>query len=123
MTYQVQDISPSMSFIEMLDVVNHELTLKGEEPVAFEYDCREGICGSCSLVIDGVPHGPDRGTVCQLYMRRFPDGATITIEPWRARPFRSSRISSWIEAHLTASCKPEGISPSIRAEPWTATCC
>jgi succinate dehydrogenase / fumarate reductase iron-sulfur subunit len=86
-TYQVRDISPSMSFIEMLDVVNQQLTLKGEEPLAFEYDCREGICGSCSLVIDGVPHGPDRGTVCQLYMRRFPDGATITIEPWRAKAF------------------------------------
>ena len=86
-TYPVQDISPSMSFIEMLDVVNQQLTLKGEEPLAFEYDCREGICGSCSLVIDGVPHGPDRGTVCQLYMRRFPDGVTITIEPWRAKAF------------------------------------
>lgn len=87
-TYQATDISPAMSFLEMLDVVNHGLTLKGEEPVAFEYDCREGICGSCSLMIDGVPHGPDRGfTACQLYMRRFPDGATITIEPWRAKAF------------------------------------
>ena len=87
-TYQAQDISPSMSFLEMLDVVNQQLLLKGEEPVAFEYDCREGICGSCSLVIDGVPHGPDRGmATCQLYMRRFADGATITIEPWRARAF------------------------------------
>jgi len=87
-TYHAKDITPAMSFLEMLDVVNHELTLKGEEPVAFEYDCREGICGSCSLVIDGVPHGPDRGiTACQLYMRRFSDGATITVEPWRAKPF------------------------------------
>lgn len=87
-TYQAQDISPSMSFLEMLDVVNQQLTLKAEEPVAFEYDCREGICGSCSLVIDGIPHGPDRGiATCQLYMRRFPDGATITIEPWRAKAF------------------------------------
>src|SRR5689334_10641730 len=87
-TYQAKEISPAMSFLEMLDVVNHELALKGEEPVAFEYDCREGICGSCSLVIDGVPHGPDRGiTACQLYMRRFQDGATITIEPWRAKAF------------------------------------
>ena len=86
--YPVGGISPDMSFLEMLDVLNHELTLHDEEPVAFEYDCREGICGSCSLVIDGVPHGPDRGiTVCQLYMRRFADGATITIEPWRAKPF------------------------------------
>ena len=87
-TYQAKNISPAMSFLEMLDVVNHELTLKGEEPVAFEYDCREGICGSCSLVIDGVPHGPDRGiTACQLHMRRFKDGTTITIEPWRAKAF------------------------------------
>ena len=87
-TYQAKDVSPDMSFLEMLDVLNHELTLKGEEPVAVEYDCREGICGSCSLVINGVPHGPDGGiTVCQLYMGRFADGATITIEPWRAKPF------------------------------------
>jgi succinate dehydrogenase / fumarate reductase iron-sulfur subunit len=88
MTYEVQDISPNMSFLEMLDVLNQQVTLKGEEPVAFEYDCREGICGSCSLVVNGVPHGPDRGiTVCQLYMRRFQDGAKITIEPWRAKAF------------------------------------
>jgi succinate dehydrogenase / fumarate reductase iron-sulfur subunit len=87
-SYEVQDISPAMSFLEMLDVLNHQLTVKGEEPTAFEYDCREGICGSCSLMIDGMPHGPDRGiAVCQLYMRRFPDGATITIEPWRAKAF------------------------------------
>jgi len=87
-TYQAQDITPTMSFLEMLDVVNQQLMLKGEEPVAFEYDCREGICGSCSLVINGVPHGPERGiTVCQLYMRRFTDDATITIEPWRAKAF------------------------------------
>jgi succinate dehydrogenase / fumarate reductase, iron-sulfur subunit len=87
-SYEAQDVSHNMAFLEMLDVVNQQLTLKGEEPVAFEYDCREGICGSCSLVINGIPHGPDRGiTVCQLYMRRFTDGATITIEPWRARAF------------------------------------
>jgi succinate dehydrogenase / fumarate reductase iron-sulfur subunit len=87
-TYEADDVSPDMSFLEMLDGVNQRLILAGEEPVAFEHDCREGICGSCSLVIDGVPHGPDRGiTACQLYMRRFSDGATITIEPWRARAF------------------------------------
>lgn len=87
-TYQAQNVSPDMSVLEMLDVVNQSLLLKGEEPIAFEYDCREGICGSCSLVIDGIPHGPDRGiTTCQLYMRRFTDGATITIEPWRAKAF------------------------------------
>ncbi len=87
-TYQAQDVSPDMSFLEMLDSINQGLVLKGEEPVAFEHDCREGICGSCSLVINGVPHGPDRGiATCQLYMRRFSDGATIAIEPWRARAF------------------------------------
>ena len=87
-TYEADNVSPDMSFLEMLDGVNQRLILAGEEPVAFEHDCREGICGSCSLVIGGVPHGPDRGiTACQLYMRRFSDGATITIEPWRARAF------------------------------------
>jgi len=87
-SYQAHDVSPDMSFLEMLDSVNQGLIVKGEEPVAFEHDCREGICGSCSLVINGVPHGPDRGiAACQLYMRQFPDGATLTIEPWRARAF------------------------------------
>ena len=87
-TYEATSVSPDMSFLEMLDGVNQRLILAGEEPVAFEHDCREGICGSCSLVINGVPHGPERGiTTCQLYMRRFSDGATITIEPWRARAF------------------------------------
>jgi succinate dehydrogenase / fumarate reductase iron-sulfur subunit len=77
-----------MSFLEMLDVVNEDLLVKGEEPIAFESDCREGICGACSLVINGVPHGPDRGTTaCQLHMRRFNDGDTISIEPWRAKAF------------------------------------
>ena len=88
MTHQALDVSPAMSFLEMLDVVNQQLVLKGEEPIAFESDCREGICGSCSLVINGIPHGPDRGiAACQLYMRRFADGAVITIEPWRAKAF------------------------------------
>lgn len=87
-TYSIDTVSPDMSFLEMLDVLNQRLVLQGEEPVAFEYDCREGICGSCSLVINGVPHGPDRGiATCQLYMRRFSDGAAITIEPWRAKAF------------------------------------
>ncbi|NJL15988.1 MAG: succinate dehydrogenase/fumarate reductase iron-sulfur subunit [Nitrospira sp.] len=87
-TYEAHDVNPGMSFLEMLDGVNQRLLGNGEEPVVFEQDCREGICGSCSLVIDGIPHGPDRGiTTCQLYMRRFPDGATITIEPWRAKAF------------------------------------
>lgn len=87
-TYEAHDVGSGMSFLEMLDSVNQGLIAKGEEPVAFEQDCREGICGSCSLVINGIPHGPDRGiTTCQLYMRRFSDGAVITIEPWRARAF------------------------------------
>ncbi len=87
-TYEARDVSPGMSFLEMLDSVNQGLIASGEEPVAFEQDCREGICGSCSLVINGIPHGPDRGiTTCQLYMRRFSDRAVITIEPWRARAF------------------------------------
>lgn len=87
-TYQADEVSPDMSFLEMLDGVNQRLIMQGDEPVAFEHDCREGICGSCSLVINGVAHGPERGiATCQLYMRRFSDGGTITIEPWRARAF------------------------------------
>ncbi len=87
-TYQAKNISPDMSFLEMLDVVNEELTLKGEDPIAFDHDCREGICGMCSLVINGRPHGPLQATTtCQLHMRAFKDGDTITIEPWRAKPF------------------------------------
>jgi succinate dehydrogenase / fumarate reductase iron-sulfur subunit len=86
--YRADDVSPDMSFLEMLDVVNEGLVRKGEDSIAFDSDCREGICGMCSLVVNGVPHGPDRGTtVCQLHMRRFKDGDTITIEPWRARAF------------------------------------
>jgi succinate dehydrogenase / fumarate reductase iron-sulfur subunit len=86
--YPTDGISSDMSFLEMLDVVNEGLITKGEDAIAFDSDCREGICGMCSLVIDGVPHGPDRGTtVCQLHMRRFKDGETVTIEPWRAKAF------------------------------------
>jgi succinate dehydrogenase / fumarate reductase iron-sulfur subunit len=86
--YQAKDLNPNMSFLEMLDVVNDELTMKGEEPIAFAHDCREGICGTCSLVIDGKPHGPHRGIAsCQTYLRSFEDGAVITVEPFRARPF------------------------------------
>jgi len=86
--YPADHVSPDMSFLEMLDVVNDELTKKGEDGIAFDSDCREGICGTCSLVVNGVPHGPDRATtVCQLHMRRFKDGETVTIEPWRARAF------------------------------------
>ncbi|WP_179009288.1 succinate dehydrogenase/fumarate reductase iron-sulfur subunit [Winogradskyella forsetii] len=86
--YKISDVSPDMSFLEMLDVLNNELIEKGEEPVAFDHDCREGICGSCSLYINGEAHGPDRGvTTCQLHMRMFNDGDVITIEPFRATAF------------------------------------
>jgi succinate dehydrogenase / fumarate reductase iron-sulfur subunit len=87
-TYEAKDISTHMSFLEMLDVVNERLIAAGKDPIAFDHDCREGICGACSLVINGVPHGPLKGTTtCQLHMRHFTDGQTITIEPWRARTF------------------------------------
>ena len=86
--YTADRISPDMSFLEMLDVVNEGLIRQGKDAIAFDSDCREGICGMCSLVVDGVAHGPDRGTtVCQLHMRRFKDGDTITVEPWRAKAF------------------------------------
>ena len=86
--YAMDDVSPDMSFLEMLDVLNERLNGRGEVPVAFDHDCREGICGSCSLMIDGVAHGPERGTAtCQLHMRSFRDGDTIYVEPWRARSF------------------------------------
>lgn len=87
-TYQVQNVSPHMSFLEMLDMLNEELQGRGEAPIAFEHDCREGICGSCGFMINGVPHGPWRGTtVCQLHMRAFRDGEHLVLEPWRARAF------------------------------------
>lgn len=86
-TYPVTDVSKDMSFLEMLDVLNEELTEKGEDPVHFDHDCREGICGTCSLYINGKPHGPLQTTTCQLHMRSFSDRQTITIEPWRAKAF------------------------------------
>ena len=86
--YMADNVHPDMSFLEMLDVVNEGLIRRGEDPIAFDSDCREGICGSCGLVIDGIAHGPDRGaTTCQVHMRRFRDGQTITIEPFRATAF------------------------------------
>jgi succinate dehydrogenase / fumarate reductase iron-sulfur subunit len=86
--YTLDDVSPEMSFLEMLDVLNEQLISQGEEPVAFDHDCREGICGSCGMVINGQPHGPlKRTTTCQLHMRTFKDGDTIFIEPWRATAF------------------------------------
>lgn len=87
-TYLTPELNPNMSFLEMLDVVNEDLIRRGEEPIAFDHDCREGICGTCSLVINGKPHGPHRGvTTCQTYMRSFKDGDTIVVEPFRARAF------------------------------------
>ncbi|MFL5607535.1 MAG: succinate dehydrogenase/fumarate reductase iron-sulfur subunit [Gemmatimonadaceae bacterium] len=86
--YQATDVSPDMSFLEMLDVVNERLIETGAEPIAFDHDCREGICGMCGMMINGVAHGPMRGTAtCQLHMRSFRDGDTLVIEPWRARAF------------------------------------
>src|SRR5258708_5783952 len=87
-TYEATGVSPNTSFLEMLDVVNEGLVARGEEPIAFDSDCREGICGTCSLTINGEAHGPDHpGAACEVYMRRFKDGATIVVEPFRAKPF------------------------------------
>ena len=91
-TYRDLDVSPDMSFLEMLDVLNERLTLDGGDPIAFDSDCREGICGTCGLVINGVAHGPEAATAtCQLHMRSFRDGDTIDVEPWRAKPFTMIR--------------------------------
>lgn len=87
-THEMHGVSPDMSFLELFDTLNERLVAEGREPVAFDHDCREGICGSCSMMINGRPHGPERGTAtCQLHLRKLPDGATITVEPWRAAGF------------------------------------
>ena len=87
-THEMPEVSPDMSFLEMIDVLNERLIDESKEPIAFDHDCREGICGSCSMMINGIPHGPERGTAtCQLHMRKFNDGDTIVIEPWRATAF------------------------------------
>ncbi len=86
--YEIDGVSPDTSFLEMMDTLNEQLTQSGQEPIAFDSDCREGVCGTCSMIINGQPHGPSRGAAtCQLYMRQFTDGAKITIEPWRSRAF------------------------------------
>jgi succinate dehydrogenase / fumarate reductase iron-sulfur subunit len=86
--YQVTDLNPEMSFLEMLDVLNERLAARGKDPIAFDHDCREGICGTCGMVINGVPHGPQRATTtCQLHLRHFKDGDEVTVEPWRAKAF------------------------------------
>jgi succinate dehydrogenase / fumarate reductase iron-sulfur subunit len=124
-TYVVADVSPDMSFLEMLDVLNERLIAEGEEPVAFDHDCREGICGMCGMMINGVAHGPLKATTtCQLHMRSFTDGDTITIEPWRARPFPvvkdlvvdRSAFDRIIEAGGYVST-PTGSAPDAHATP------
>ena len=124
-TYRVTDVSPEMSFLEMLDVLNEDLIGRGEQPIAFDSDCREGICGMCGLVINGVPHGPEsQTTTCQLYMRHFSDGAVIDVEPWRAAAFPvvkdlvvdRSAFDRIIQAggYITA---PTGSAPDAHATP------
>jgi len=123
-TYEVSDISTDMSFLEMLDVLNEKLILDGDDPVAFDHDCREGICGACGVVINGVAHGPLQTTTCQLHMRSFADGDTIDIEPWRAGAFPvvkdlvvdRSAFDRIIQAggYITA---PTGTAPDAHAVP------
>jgi succinate dehydrogenase / fumarate reductase iron-sulfur subunit len=122
-TYQVQGVTPDMSFLEMLDLLNENLQVKGEAPVAFDHDCREGICGMCGFLINGVAHGGHRGTtVCQLSMRFFKDGDSLTLEPWRARAFPvlrdlavdRSAFDRIIQAGGFISA-PTGVAPDARA--------
>jgi succinate dehydrogenase / fumarate reductase iron-sulfur subunit len=124
-TYDVKDISPDASFLEMLDVLNEKLILDGDDPIAFDHDCREGICGMCGMMINGVAHGPERATTtCQLHMRHFADGDTIDVEPWRAAAFPvirdlvvdRSAFDSIIQAggYITA---PTGAAPDAHATP------
>lgn len=128
-SYQLDDISPDMSFLEMLDVLNERLTLDGEDPIAFDSDCREGICGACGLVINGLAHGPEAlTTTCQLQMRSFNDGDVIEVEPWRAQPFtvlkdlvvERSSFDRIIQAggYITA---PTGTAPEAHATPVAKT--
>ena len=122
--YEVEDVSEHMSFLEMLDVLNERLTMRGEEPITFDHDCREGICGSCDLVIDGIPHGPQQTTTCQLHMRSFNDGDTIDVEPFRAGPFPiikdlmvdRSALDRIIQAGGFISA-PTGTAPDAHATP------
>jgi succinate dehydrogenase / fumarate reductase iron-sulfur subunit len=107
-THQIDDASPDMSFLELFDVLNERLVAQGREPVAFDHDCREGICGSCSMMINGRPHGPELGTAtCQLHMRKFEDGSHITVEPWRARSFPVLK-DLCVDRYITA---PTGTAP------------
>jgi len=138
--YEVDDVSPDTSFLEMIDTLNERLTENGEEPVAFESDCREGICGMCSMVINGQPHGPLPGTTtCQLYMRHFDDGAQIYIEPWRSGAFpvlrdlvvdrsafdRILQSGGYVTVHSGPKPDPNAnpIDPEIAEESLDAACC
>ena len=103
---EARNIPEDASFLEMLDIVNDDLTVKGEEPIAFDHDCREGICGTCSLSINGVPHGPSETTTCQLYMRKFKDGETIHVEPFRAKTFPVVRDLIVAGSAEDANCLP-----------------
>ena len=139
-TYKVQDIEPTCSFLEMMDILNEQLTERNEEPVAFDSDCREGICGMCSMVINGKPHGPmDGTTTCQLYMRHFKDGDEITIEPWRSTAFpvmrdlvvdrsafdRIMQAGGYVSVHSGPKPEPNSIpiEPNIAEEALDAACC
>ena len=138
--YELDDISPAMSFLEMMDTLNEKLTEGGDEPVAFDSDCREGICGMCSMVIDGQPHGPIPGTTtCQLYMRHFKDGATVTVEPWRSRAFpllrdlvvdrsafdRIMQAGGYVTVHSGPKPEPNTvpIEPDVSEVALDAACC
>ena len=115
--YEVRDISPETSFLEMLDILNENLIRSGGEPVAFDSDCREGICGTCSLTVNGEAHGPDHpGAVCELYMRKFRDGDTITSNHFGSALFRSSKIWWSIAIHSIGSCKPADSFRRARAQ-------
>ena len=123
-SYPMDDVSPDMSFLEMLDVLNEKLILAGDEPVSFDHDCREGICGSCGVVINGQAHGPQQTTTCQLHMRTFSDGDTIDVEPWRSRAFpvikdlvvNRSAFDRIIQAGGYISA-PTGTAPDAHATP------
>lgn len=138
--YEIDEVSESTSFLEMIDTLNEELTARDDEPVAFDSDCREGICGMCSMVIDGRPHGPQSGgTTCQLYMRQFEDGAHITVEPWRSAAFplvrdlvvdrsaldRVLQSGGYVTVHSGPKPDPNAIpiDPEVAEEALDASCC
>ncbi len=138
--YEIDDVAPTTSFLEMMDTLNEKLTTRGEEPVAFDSDCREGICGMCGVVIDGRAHGPQSGVpTCQLYMRIFDDGARITVEPWRSAAFpllrdlivdrsafdRIMQAGGYITVHSGPKPEPNAmpIDPDVAEESLDAACC